>query len=109
MLATIAAVITLLSALVGLWAWWLKRKRAPTPEERKDDVRQQFQDSFRNVYELRIQGNHAEADAMLRRMSNTSTANILQHPAKSALSTPNPDRERLGSDSSQGDAGSHKP
>ena len=63
------AILGLLTALLGLLRWWLKRDRPPTPEEEKDAVRRQFQDSFENVYRLRNEGNHEEADAMLRRIA----------------------------------------
>lgn len=104
------SILTILATLVGLWAWWVKRKKDPTPEERKADNREQIEDTFRNVYRLRSEGNHAEADAMLRRLASSSTVgNIVRDVAKSTFSLPDPERERLGDNSPKGEPGLHYP
>ena len=67
-----AAIISLLVALVPILFWWLKRKRSPTPEERQDDNRKEFERVMCEIATLRARGDNAGADALLRRM-HTST------------------------------------
>ncbi len=90
MLSAIIAAITLLSGIVSLIAWWVKRKRAPTKEERLDDVKRQFTDTLANVARLRAQGDNAEADAMFRRLGISSSVFVRDEPPK----TVNPDEPK---------------
>lgn len=103
MFTVIGAAISLLSGIVALVAWYLKRKRAPTIEERKEDVRQRFTDTIENVARLREAGNDAEADAMLRRLASIAIVPSLKQSTKPILDASG---QRLGNDDPKGESGS---
>jgi len=62
------AILSLLGSIMGLVMWWVKRKRAPSKQERIDDLKQEYSDSIEEVHRLRKKGDHAGAEAMLRRL-----------------------------------------
>lgn len=99
----VGTILSLIAGIVGLLLWWAKRKRSPTPDERRQDVRQQYHDSLENVHHLRSLGNHAEADAMLRRLA--ASAGVRGGAIKLTIGIDNPYGQCLGHDASEGKQG----
>lgn len=62
------AIVGLLSGVLSLVVWYMKREHAPTPEERRQDLKEEYADTIENVHRLRARGQNAEAEAMLRRL-----------------------------------------
>lgn len=72
----VAGLITLLGLALGIWKFYASRKRAPTTQERLDDVDREFSDSIENVHRLREKGEHARADAMFRRLALRASGGV---------------------------------
>ena len=60
------AIIGLLAGLVALAAWWLKRRKSPTGDERLDDLDREISALQIQIKHCRDRGDHAAADACLR-------------------------------------------
>ena len=67
---TIAAIISIISAIIGLVTYVLKRKQSPSREERLDDMRESYGATLENIRRLRGLGQDADADAMLEQLVN---------------------------------------
>lgn len=78
-MGTIAAVITLLSALASIWLIYAKRKKTPTPEEQRADVDLETQEAMEQVTRFRQEGKNAEADAILRSLHDRATDGLCDH------------------------------
>lgn len=86
------AILGLLSGLLSLALLWARRKKEPTVSERKDDLEREFTGSggvIEKIHKLRAAGNHAEADALLRRYELSVGVRKPQQPP-GAVSPDNP-------------------
>jgi hypothetical protein len=65
-------ILSIVSALIGLWIFYAKRHDTPTVSERIDDLETEYHDIIQKIHELREKGDNAGADAILRRLSTRS-------------------------------------
>lgn len=101
-MSTLIAIITLLSGIVSLIAWWVKRKRAPTQEERIDDANRENADSLEAIKKLRDNDEHDKAEEMLARMrQRAATGWVRNKSANPGLPTGSPG-ERMDPNDTRG-------
>ena len=62
----ITAILGILSSLLGIWLWYIRRSRASTSDS--DDIRAEIQTLETELARLRRAGDHAGADALMRRL-----------------------------------------
>jgi ABC-type bacteriocin/lantibiotic exporter with double-glycine peptidase domain len=89
-MSVIIAVITLLSGILSLVAWWVKRKRAPTKEERIDDANHENTDSQEALRKLREEKQDGKAEEMLVRMRKRAATGWVRHKSTTTSVPPGP-------------------
>ena len=72
------AILGLLTALIPVLLWYVKRKHSPTLEERLDDARRAQAALMAEVVEARRRGDDARAESLLRRLR----AQVLPGPGR---------------------------
>ena len=82
------AILAILAALLGLGAWWWKRRRSPSQQERLDDLELEITALQVQIQHLRKRGDHAGADALLRRLRVKSSELLAIAVGKRSLAQP---------------------
>ena len=71
-MSELGAIAAAIAAVVGLWLWYVKRRKSPTKEERRDDLESELAGIERDLVEARRRGDHARADALLERLRDAT-------------------------------------
>jgi len=71
-----ATLLALATALVPFLIWYVQRRLAPAPEERMDSAGREVAAMRTEVDRARRAGDHARADALLRRLYQRAVAPV---------------------------------
>lgn len=65
----LTAILTIVASVLGLWLWYVKRaRRPPSTAQRTDEITSEILAIESEMARLRRAGDHAGADALLRRL-----------------------------------------
>ena len=96
------AILTIIGAVASLWYLYAKRRNVPTTEEKLDDLEDEYVATTKKIHELRAAGNHAEADAILRRLNQLAIPVGMRKFSPHPHFRDDPFGERLGNDAPTG-------